>query len=196
MSGERRLQEAAISADMGKSGKQLRIVSSLLRPVQEPLHRVERTALIHLKLGIEVVCNRQFWIEPQSCLKGFIGGMQAFRRTQIVLVPKPAGSAQSGPCRCVRGIHLHTAFIPLDGRRQILPLPAQLVRTKIKLIDRGARRPILLESLMLAEAERGEGWTRPHVVPGRHEAGEAREWLPGKSATRPESRWVPRPAGL
>ena len=73
MRRKRCLQESAVTTHVSKPGKQFSIASSLAGAVQEPLHCIERSALVNLNARIEIVRQRQIGIQPQGRLKGFIG---------------------------------------------------------------------------------------------------------------------------
>ena len=76
MGHERRLQQPAIAAHMRKPGKEFRIAPSLTGPVEEPLHCIQRAALVHLNVRIEIVSQRQIRIQAERRLKRFFGSAQ------------------------------------------------------------------------------------------------------------------------
>src|SRR5258708_32001793 len=114
MRRKRCLQEPAVTAHVSKPGKQFSIASSLVGAVQEPLHCIERSALVDLKIRIEIARQRQIGIQPQGRLKGFIGCAQPLDRTLVVLVPTTACTAKSRPCWRIRSVLAHAKLIQLN----------------------------------------------------------------------------------
>jgi len=49
------LQQAAVAANVREPGKKLRVGLSLTRAIQKPLQSIERPALVHLKIGVQIV---------------------------------------------------------------------------------------------------------------------------------------------
>jgi hypothetical protein len=87
--------------------------------VEEAFHGIQRTALIDLELGVEIVRKGEVGVEPEGLLKVVIGGTKTFAGTEVVLIPKPAGAAEPGPSRRVRRISGDALFVDLNRRRQV-----------------------------------------------------------------------------
>src|SRR5258708_13111860 len=121
MRRKRCLQEPAVTAHVSKPGKEFSIASSLVGAVQEPLHCIERSALVDLKIRIEIVRQCQIGIQPQGRLKGFIGCAQPLDGTLVVLVPKPAGAAKSRPCWRIQTAESQSTPIQLNPARYTFP---------------------------------------------------------------------------
>jgi hypothetical protein len=62
---------------MRQPAKEFCIASSLTGPVEEPLHCIQRTPLVHLNVRIQVVSERQIGIQPQRRLKRLLGCAQS-----------------------------------------------------------------------------------------------------------------------
>ena len=91
------LQKAAIAADVGESGKDVGITAAPRGAIKETLHRVEGTALIDLKRGVEIMAEREVGAELQGLLKVLISGAKTFAGSELIFVPKPASTAEPGP---------------------------------------------------------------------------------------------------
>jgi len=150
------LQKAAIAADVGESGKDVGVPAAPRGAIEESLHRVERTALIDLKRGVEIMGEREVGAELQGLLKVLISGAKTFAGTELIFVPKPASAAEPGPRRSIGGIGRDAAFVHFDGSGQVFPLTAIFIGAQIEFINGGAGGAFLLEGLLLAGGERGQ----------------------------------------
>jgi hypothetical protein len=77
MSYHRRLQQPAVPAHMTQPRKKFRIAPSLMGAVQEAFHSIQRTALVHLNVRVQIVGQRQIGIQAKRRLKRFIGRAQS-----------------------------------------------------------------------------------------------------------------------
>ena len=91
------LQKAAIVAEVGESGKDVGVPAAPRGAIEETLHRVESTALIDLKRGVEIMGEREVGAELQGLLKVLISGAKTFAGSELIFVPKPASTAEPGP---------------------------------------------------------------------------------------------------
>jgi len=58
MRQQRGLQQAAITADVRKACEQFGIALPLVSALEEPLHGIERPALVDLQVRVQIMCQR------------------------------------------------------------------------------------------------------------------------------------------
>src|SRR5438034_10374157 len=85
-------------------------------------------------MRVELVRDRQLWVEREGALEGLLGAGFGVRRSLHVLSDHAVATAEPRPCGSEARIELDALFVQLTRARKIGIRPLCLVRAEIHLV--------------------------------------------------------------
>ena len=125
------VDQPRVPTGLHEPGKQVWVASALLEPVDESQKSLRGVTKLHLVVLVEIVRNRQVWIELESPLERLMRSLEVFFRVLAgVQAHHPVDPAQPGPRGGESRIFLEALQIQVTSRAPCGGLQAELVRRR------------------------------------------------------------------